>query len=86
MFFGSICCLKDALDENAKKGGPADQGVRPLRVAFYLAKKVGTGLGAREVLFRALPKGGLIWMKPYLPISVWAVPQAFGYIPSTMEI
>ncbi len=37
---------------------PADQNLRTLQAALYLAQKVGTRLGERALLLGALPQGG----------------------------
>jgi hypothetical protein len=36
--------------ENDQKNQPAQQSLRPLPAAFYLAQKVGKGLGRGEIL------------------------------------
>jgi len=36
--------------EDAKKIRPADEGLRRLRAAVYLAEEVGESLGRREIL------------------------------------
>jgi hypothetical protein len=44
-----------APNENAKKIQSSHQTLYALRLAIYLAQKVGAGLGRRQILFRSMP-------------------------------
>jgi hypothetical protein len=54
-FVQVIQLRRAAPNENAKKIQSSHQTLYALRLAIYLAQKVGTGVGRGQVLFRPMP-------------------------------